>query len=406
LLRFVLPYASQLLVYRATLKTAEEKRAWRLPLLVGALSISNISLSPEIGIAWFATVSVFSALLLRTEPKTALRIFVSEAAVIAGCALALPREYFHAFLSFSRGANNFPVLPAFHIVFYVVIALLCIPQLLATGVLERGSKASCVCGLGALSLALLPAALGRCDPSHVILNGYGLFAVAFALFAQSSPRRFVIYSVAYALIAIVAFQYSNARVYGVSPSRLGSGASRMYTALERLMKRPRLISSVPGDVDSVNSQAMRPADAGHPYAGFDKYESLGLPYGSYGYVKSLQQYLWSTHKIVPERYMAVVAVYDEKHMRECLAELSRIHRIVIQKNFLKLYENRDTCAEAQTYLKASFLYFTAPSCLHESFDPNIQLAKFIDQHYHVIDRIEDYLILEWNRPNGMRPDDR
>jgi hypothetical protein len=132
-----------------------------------------------------------------------------------------------------------------------------------------------------------------------------------------------------------------------------------------------------------------------PYAGFEKYRALGLPYSSYGYEKSLQEFLWRTKRIAPERYMGILALYDEAQLGEFLTDLSRISRIVVQKNFLKLYEHPLTCKEQQEYLKLSFLYFSAPRCLHESFDPHAEIAKFIDQHYRPIDQIGDYVILEW-----------
>src|SRR5262249_24075375 len=107
-----------------------------------------------------------------------------------------------------------------------------------------------------------------------------------------------------------------------------------------------------------------------------------------------QRYLWATRKLTPQKYMGVVGVYSEEHLAECLADLSRIRHILVQKGFLKLYENRDTCAEQQNYLRSSFLYPAPPQCVHPMFDPNIDMARFIDRQYRVIEEIGDYYILE------------
>jgi hypothetical protein len=285
-------------------------------------------------------------------------------------------------VSFSQGANNFPILPALHILFYLVVFLLCVPRFLSWGWLHRSYDGAYVAGMGALCLAALPAALGRCDPSHVILDGLGLYALAFASFAQGGRSRLVMYTTAYVAITIVAFQYSNARVYGISRSYIRARVSALMSGFHRLG----------GDLGP-GATAKAETSPGS-FAGFAKYGVLGLPYGTYGYEKSLQRYLWSTHQIAPERYMGNVGIYNEEHLAERLQDLARSRYVLVQKNFLKLYEHRDLCAELRSYLKSSFLYFTAPQCKQAVFDPNIDIARFIDQNYRVVEQIGDYLVLE------------
>jgi hypothetical protein len=122
--------------------------------------------------------------------------------------------------------------------------------------------------------------------------------------------------------------------------------------------------------------------------------AIGLPYGSYGYDKRVQRFLWSTKKLAPEPHIGTVGVYTEAHLKQRLTELSRIPRILILKSFLKLYEHRDTCSEQQRYLRMSFLYPGSLRCLHPMFDTNIELAKYIDGHYRVLEGIGEYYIME------------
>ncbi len=392
LIRFILPYVSLLLVHRATGKAAAGNKFWRLYLLIAATSVANIAVSPDIGVEWFLGLAVYTGFVFRVQSGLAVRMFLSEFVVLAISPLVLPVAYFHTLVSFSQGGNNFPIVPALHIVFYLLVFLLCVPRFLAIGWLERNLQGACVAGMGALCLAALPAALGRCDPPHVILNGFGLFTLSFAVFAQGGLRRFATYTAVYVAIAIFAFQYSNAKVYGVSPSYVRAGVTRLYAFLERLGRKaePNTGAStqsagLPPNVQQQNAQ---------PYAGFEKYRRLGLPYGSYGYEKSLQRYLWANRQVAPERYMGTVAIYNEQHLAERLDDLGHIRYLVVQKNFLRLFENRDLCSELRSYLKSSFLYFTAPPCTQPVFEPNVDLARFVYQHYRVIDQINDYLILE------------
>jgi len=273
-----------------------------------------------------------------------------------------------------------------------VVFLLCVPRFFAAGWLQRNLGGAYIAGMGALCLAALPAVLGRCDPPHVILNGFGLFTLAFAAFTQDGVRRFTTYTVAYIAIAIFAFQYSNARVYGISPSYVRAGVNRIAGVLERFGRKPASNAGAKAETAASSTKVQEPHT--RPYAEFEKYRPLGLPYGSYGYDKALQRYLWANRQVAPERYMGTLAIYNEQHLAESLDDLSRIRYVVVQKNFLKLFENRDLCGEMQSYLKSSFLYPTAPRCTQAVFDPNVELAKFIYEHYRAIDQINDYLILE------------
>jgi hypothetical protein len=121
---------------------------------------------------------------------------------------------------------------------------------------------------------------------------------------------------------------------------------------------------------------------------------MGLPYGPYGYEKSLQRYLWSKKRVIPERYMGVMDVYDEAQLHERLSELARVRLIVIQKDFLRLSERRDLCKEQQQYVTQNFLAIGTIPCMHQPFDPNVGMAKFIDTHYRRVAQIRDYMIMQ------------
>ena len=52
----------------------------------------------------------------------------------------LPREYYGAFLRFSEGANNLPLLPAPHLILYILSLFLLLPPLLAASVRQWPKK--------------------------------------------------------------------------------------------------------------------------------------------------------------------------------------------------------------------------------------------------------------------------
>jgi hypothetical protein len=373
-IRYLAPYLALLGLHFAARGAITLPRSFWLAAVAAGGCLVSASISPEIGVACLTGAVVYGLL-------TAFRDTAAGTAILVGLLLfgfllgwLLPEGYFHSFDSFSQGANNFAIVPAPHILFYVASILIVVPGLLAGRAFKRDARTSFECALAILSTAFIPGALGRCDPLHVLSYGLGLFVIAFVFAARSGRRQFVICAATYATVFIAGLRLSDAHVYGIERSWLRSVASGAYHLAR-------------GDARFVDSNS-------DLYSGLARYSALGLPFGSYGCDRTIQHYLWSTKKLVPQKYMGVVGVYTQAHLAECLADLSRIPRILIEKGFLKLYENRDTCTEQQNYLKSSFLFPAAPQCLHPMFDPNIELSRFIDRHYRVIEKIDDYYILE------------
>ncbi|MFL6448152.1 MAG: hypothetical protein ACJ746_10760 [Bryobacteraceae bacterium] len=397
LIRYLLPYVGLLCVHTANVQKNNNRIQWRVLAAASASSAAAIAISPEIAIACLAAITIYGLGLLPSGWRTAVQIFVAEVFVIGLAVLSIPGNYFRGVISFSRGGANFPIEPVVHIVFYTFVVLICIPRLLAWRLLESGADASFVCALGGASLAMIPPALGRCDASHVFLNGFGLFTVGFALFARSGVRRFYAYSLAYASVVILFFQLSNVRTYGISRSLVQASINRVSTGFRKLlMSSP----SIPSETGPPSQSGTAPTETGrreNVYARFDEYGALGLPYGSYGYEKWLQQYLWNKKRVLPERYMGALDVYSGEQLQERLSELATMGTIVIQKNFLKLYEDRDPCKEQQEYLSHNFLATSARPCVHKAVDANIEIAKFIDRHYRQEEQIGDYLIMKRTR---------
>ncbi len=313
-------------------------------------------------------------------------------------AIVLPAEYFHTFLSVSQGGNNYPIVPALHILLYATLFLACVPRLLAARFSQATREASYACAQGVLILACAPGALSRCDFPHVIQYGFPLFLIAFSMFSQKSRRAFWAYASAYMLIAVLLFEWSNARYYGLSSAKIAVGAQRILATLH--IGRSGQQKAVAASNHASPSPPAHPNSAGltpkpFDFASFDKYPALGLPYGSYGYDRALQNHLWQERKVAPERYMGALAIYNEPQLKEALADLSGIPYIVVQQNFLHLQELRsDPCTGSVQDLEWSLMYPFAPACVREPLDPNLEIAKFIAAHYRPVEQIGDYVILK------------
>ena len=89
------------------------------------------------GLAWLG----YSVLIFRRDGRV---VAVSLIAFIAAgllCWLLLPAAYYGSLLRFSEGANNLPLLPAAHLLFYIVTMFLVVPPLLAVSVRESARDA-------------------------------------------------------------------------------------------------------------------------------------------------------------------------------------------------------------------------------------------------------------------------
>jgi hypothetical protein len=401
LIRTLLPFWSLLVVHRAASVARPNAPSYRTPALVAVLTVANVSISPEIGIACIVTLAGYALCLLPIDRLAALQILASELVIAVISALVLPAEYFHTFLSVSQGGNNYPIVPALHILLYATLFLVCVPRLLAARFSQATREASYACAQGVLILACAPGALSRCDFPHVIQYGFPLFLIAFSMFSQQSRRALWVYIFAYTLVAILLFEWSNARYYGLSFAKLAVGTQRILATFHigpGHADKPVVVNSHSSSSPPVSASSIGLTPKPFDLASFDRYPALGLPYGSYGYDRALQNHLWQEKKVAPQRYMGALAVYNEPQLRDALADVSGIRYIIVQQNFLRLQDFRsDPCTGSVEDLKWSLLYPFAPTCVREPLDPNLEIANFIAGHYRPVEQIGDYVILERNQ---------
>jgi hypothetical protein len=176
---------------------------------LGGLALTLLLASPEMAIALFAGTVGYLAVLRRRERETALLAGV----VYVGCLLPLAvfgNAYFALARSFASGAYNLPVLPGPPAVLYLLaVATLAI---LLPAVLRGSGPAGrpLTVGLTLLAAALVPAALGRADAGHILLNGLVVFVLAAAFLARLRPRLFVPF------LAAVLVVFGGAQYLGVT----------------------------------------------------------------------------------------------------------------------------------------------------------------------------------------------
>ncbi len=385
LVRYLFPYASLLLGARLTASLLVS-RSFVGTLFAAAtvllLMAGNILLSPEIGVAFSIAWIAYAILKVRSQPR--LLVVSLIVTLLAGLLsrFLLPREYYETLLRFSEGANNLPLLPAPHLILYLVTLFLLVPPLLAAGVRGwRGEEApgAAICGaLGLLCIVVAPGALGRCDPPHVLLYGMGASMLLMIQLSRVSRRAFAFYAVAYAGVFVLFVEAVNMVVfYGMSP--------------QTLLSRHPLTSIV---------QKLRAASGTtHPDAAtlsaLDRYPRLGLPFATFG-DPIVERYVMDRRQLQPEYYVSIVGVYTPAAVEHKLRDLQKMDYLLVPRRLID--DNRSAppanpCAGYRKSLRQWFLFPANLPCRADPLDASQIVTSFINRNYAIVDRIGSFLVL-------------
>jgi hypothetical protein len=381
LVRYLFPFASLLLGHRVISRAQRWTgvRFWlQTVVMVMVLVAANVLLSPEVGISFALAWLCYALLRARRNYKVIQASLLALAATALLCWRFLPSDYYSSLIHFSEGANNLPLLPAAHLIFYLLTMFLVVPPLLAAGVAKSNAldvPAAALCGaLGVLCLVMAPGALGRCDPPHVLFYGMGASILLMIRLANGNWRVFVAYTFGYAAVFIILLQLINLRVfYGVSPKELLS---------------PNAIAHLRRGLHSA-------ARTDHPSAAtltkLNKYPHLALPYATFG-DPTVEKYIVLRGELHPEYYIAIVGVYNAAALQRKLSDVSKAQYLLMPSRFMSESASKP-CRDYLISLKRWFFYPAKLPCRAEPLDPGAELKSFISRHYTVAERIDHWMIL-------------
>lgn len=200
-LRFAAPLFSLILLHTGAIPN---KSIVLKAILAFGLTAFCFLISLEIGVAALAAVGFY--LVLRREYYAVL-----------GCGLAVPAvlslagiPYFAVLAEFAEGAGNFPIYPTLHVMLFLGLLALVLPQLAALEWTAQSRHKGIAGGLFALVLINVPPALGRCDSGHIFFNGLTLLLIALAAAAKVRrpiARKGIIaaYAILFILIPLTSF---------------------------------------------------------------------------------------------------------------------------------------------------------------------------------------------------------
>jgi len=382
LVRYLLPFAALLFGHRIVgriLKWPNRVQSWSAAvLLLVALVSANVLLSPEVGIAFILAWFCYATLLLRRDYRVlGMSLIACLVTAFLGWRL-LPDSYYSSVTRFSQGANNLPLVPAAHLVFYLVTMFLVVPPLLAFGIAKtKGTDAAhgAICGaLGTLCLVMAPGALGRCDPPHVLFYGMGASILAMVGLANVSWRAFIVYLVGYSAVFIILLEMINLRVfYGLSPRELLS-----LHAVRHLR-------------DAVRSATGTEHPSPTTLAKLNKYPHLDLPFATFG-DPAFEKYVVLNGQLHPEYYMAIVAVYNQAALQRKLSDVQKAKYLLVPQGLVAA-SGGDPCHDYLVSLRRWFFYPAKLPCRAEPLEPTGAVRSFISKHYVEDERIDHWFVM-------------
>jgi len=201
-LRFIAPFVALLAVDKIRgLPLAPALAEVASALSSIAAVFASLMVSPEIGVAASVGVGAYHLARVRTEGVKAVPALLG---FVFGAALSVlaARPVFDSLLAVAGGGYNWPVIPAAATMLYLGSVLWVVPQ--EGGRFLRGSCDPYMTGFAALAFALTPAALGRCDPGHLLFDGLGIFLLTFQGLSPGPPQRFAVYLIMIAAVFGVA----------------------------------------------------------------------------------------------------------------------------------------------------------------------------------------------------------
>lgn len=381
LLRYLCPFACLLLGHRFVphllSNPVRPTKLLTAGLIVMLLLASNILLSPEAAAAFAFAWMSYGMLAFRRNRHV---LVVSMIALIATgllCWLLLPAAYYGSLVNFSQGANNLPLLPAPHLIFYIGTMFLLVPPLLAfslRAVISGSEPAASIYGaMGILCLAMAPGALGRCDPPHVLFFGMGASLLLMIRLSNYSRTVFNLYALGYGCVFVIYMQLVNLQVfYGISPKALLSPRG--------VLRSMRTVRHAVG--------TDRPDDA--TLSRLNQYPRLGLPFATFG-DPVVETYVVSHRQLIPDYYISIIGVYTSEALRRKLEDVAQMEFLLMPKGFGS-YAARNPCGEYLKSMREWFLYPVELPCRYDPLDPIGAVNSFIADHYTPVERIGSWSV--------------
>jgi len=366
------------------------------------LPLGGLMLGPEVGLV--TILAILAGLLGYWQSNRAktLACFSASLVALGVTRLIFGPDYFDIILSFGGGAYNFPIFPAPYILGLLGLSLWILPRIFSSS-LGRGESGSLCLSLLVCMGLFLPAALGRCDPGHVLLNGSGIFLISIAASLRENRRvALPLAGLAY-LTCLITTEISFWNHYSLN--------------MQNAVQIRRVISE---NLPIVRAQefAVQAELGKHPTAqkflwgkrlpySTDLLALLQYPKVSLmrGGSEDLDRFLKESGRYVPDYYVppfdGLLSPTSAQKKSESLGKAEVV--LVPEARFAQLKE-MDPSAYARgwsEFLSGLLLFPVSCRAVNAPFDPDQVILKSLSTTHHPAGRFREMLIFRTKQPNGQ-----
>jgi hypothetical protein len=393
-LRFIYPVWAVLVLF-GVLKSSSKQKAWISAFL---LAFFGLFISPDSGLVTCLAFIAGFVRLWKTGDSRAPLLLSSVVAAMVACMCLFSFDYFNMILSFGGGAGNFPIFPAPYILALLVSAFFVLPQIASAG--WSGGA-----GIAPVSISLLfalglflPAALGRCDPGHVLFNGLGvlLFALALGIFLKS--RSMILVTGASALIAFVTMEISfwshyDGLVENALKTREAIAANQSQVQVAEWLVQSRLADDhITNRFDWQKRMPFSP-----DLLELLRYKAIATPVGV---TEDIDRFLKVSGRYVPEYFVPPFAtVFTPKAVEKQSELLKNSEILLVPQSSMVGHGKVDRVAYANSwsrFMSGLFVFPVSLKVVNEPFIPNAEAIQKLLLHYIVEGQFRDYLVLRHN----------
>lgn len=210
LVRYMCPLFFILVVHKLS-KGIDVKPRFCAALLTVVFTVILLLISPETAIAFaFACAYIFLLSVSSRRPRAIASFtgFLLALAVVFWAALKL--HILDTVKASGGGADSFPVSFAPHILLFFAALFVCACYVFRRFKEQRINDNTI--GLIAFSIPMTAAALGRCDPGHVFLNGIGIF-LASMFYVSNHRTAWKWYRAAFVIVLIILPAFTGTLLY-------------------------------------------------------------------------------------------------------------------------------------------------------------------------------------------------
>ena len=362
------------------------------------LPLGGLMLGPDVGLVTALGILAGLPGYWPSDRRKAMVCLLAPLGALGVSRLIFGPEYFDIIQSFGGGAYNFPIVPAPYLLSLLGLSLWILPKIFAAS-FGRGEGGPLGLSLLVCAGLFLPAALGRCDPGHVLLNGAGVFLLAMAASLRGNPKKGLPWVGLAYLICLTTMEISfwnhynlniqNAiRVRKIISENLPIVRSQEFEVQNELGKQPvipkhRWDKRLPYSTDLL---------------ALLQYPSIALMRGG---SEDLDRFLKESGRYVPDYFVPPFdSLFSPASTQKKAESLGKAEFVLVPEARFTQPGEMDPSAYARgwsEFLSGLFLFPVLCRSVNAPFDPDQMILRDLSATHHPVGRFRDMLILRTNQ---------